>query len=272
MDKEIWKPVVGYEGIYEISSLGRVRGMDRYYTNSMGTKVFVPGQPIAVNIMKRTGYPHVSLNKEGRRKGHFIHRLIAEAFLPNPDNLPCVNHKDENRANSVLSNIEWCSYRYNLMYKDSNKRRGIVKHQHFVENGRIRSVRQYDTDGTFIKEYPEGMYQIKREYGISVKDSLFSNGKTTSHGYVWLYSDIPFDATVMGKGNANQVIKCVIVYSDKGEEIKQYTSINDAARDTGIYREKFRRSKVVDGYHVINGMRFKIVENKSLEKYYNINK
>lgn len=100
----VWKPVVGFEGLYEVSSLGRVR-------NKKGE--------ILKQRIKRTNctcYKSVDLWKDGRYHKKYIHRLLAEAFIPNPDNLPMVNHKDEDGTNNFIDNLEWCTREYNVNY------------------------------------------------------------------------------------------------------------------------------------------------------------
>ena len=98
---EEWKEVNNYEGLYWISNLGHVK-------NSKG-KILKP--TVQVN-----GYYKVNLIKNKISKNHTIHRLVAEAFIPNPDKLPEVNHKDENKLNNSVHNLEWCSHKYNSTY------------------------------------------------------------------------------------------------------------------------------------------------------------
>ena len=100
--KEIWKEITGYEGKYQISNLGKVKSL---VGNS---KILKPEL--------RTGYYSVSLMKNRKRKKHRIHRLVAIAFIPNPDNLPTINHKDENKLNNYVDNLEWCTAKYNSHY------------------------------------------------------------------------------------------------------------------------------------------------------------
>ena len=101
--EEEWRAVVGYEGLYEVSNLGRVKSLFRY-------KQIVKGVPT------NRGYLRVTLCKNKVHKLCSIHRLVATAFIPNPYNYPCVNHKDEERTNNQADNLEWCSYKYNVNY------------------------------------------------------------------------------------------------------------------------------------------------------------
>ena len=132
-EKEIWKPVVGLEDRYMISSLGRVKRLAYEVTDSMGRHTRHSDKIMKVRIGTKTGYPQVNLWVGEKSKPFNIHRLIAEAFIPNPNNYPCVNHIDEDRSNSVLGNLEWCTYEYNSTYGSAReKRRNALKS--FYEN------------------------------------------------------------------------------------------------------------------------------------------
>ena len=114
MEKEVWKCVTGYEGIYEVSNLGRVRSLERIVRKWDGVrtskgKILSP----ATNLH---GYLFVQLYKNGRCEMKTIHRIVATAFIPNTDNLPQINHKDENKKNNRASNLEWCTAKYNNNY------------------------------------------------------------------------------------------------------------------------------------------------------------
>ena len=105
---EIWKEIPGYEGYFEVSNLGNFRSKDRiikYKQN--GTRLY-PGKPLKVELMQ-DGYSRIVLMKEAIRKRYMCHRLVAETFIPNPNNLPYVNHKDGNRSNNYVDNLEWCT-------------------------------------------------------------------------------------------------------------------------------------------------------------------
>ena len=110
---EIWKDIDGFEGLYQVSNLGRVKSLPKYtyskgYPQLRKEKLLKPGY-----TGRKRCYATVCLNDGKRYK---IHRLVAQAFIPNPNNLPIVNHKDENPKNNCVENLEWCDYRYNSLY------------------------------------------------------------------------------------------------------------------------------------------------------------
>lgn len=119
--QEIWKSVVGYEGLYEVSNLGSVRSLPRKGTN-------ITGRVLRYST-DRCGYRQVILAKFGERKCAKVHRLVAQAFLPNENNHPCINHKDENKQNNNVGNLEWCSYYYNNIYNGRAKKAASKKHK-----------------------------------------------------------------------------------------------------------------------------------------------
>ena len=119
---EIWRDIKGYEGIYQISNKGRVKSLN--YRRTGKEKILKPGKT-------KPGYLCISLYKKGEKcKCFSIHRLVAQAFLPNPDNLPIVNHKDENKLNNNVENLEWCNSEYNLNYGNRNERVNIARKKH----------------------------------------------------------------------------------------------------------------------------------------------
>ena len=103
---EKWKHIAGYEGLYLVSNLGRVRNAEKVLKPTLNSK----------------GYERVGLHKNGRLKTVYVHRLVAEAFVPNPEKLPQVNHKDENKRNNHADNLEWCTPLYNNTYGKKNER------------------------------------------------------------------------------------------------------------------------------------------------------
>ena len=123
--KEEWKDIKGYEGLYQISSYGRVYS---FYKKGY----------LELNLNKY-GYLHVGLYREGKRKVYKVHRLVAQTFILNPNNYPEVNHKDENKINNYISNLEWCTHQYNNFYgtkniRQSNKSKGRKLTQKHKDN------------------------------------------------------------------------------------------------------------------------------------------
>ena len=170
MSKEIWKDIPGYEGIYQISNLGRVKSFYNYKRDGN-------------NILKpkiKHGYYQIGLRRNGIRKWHQLHRLIAKAFIPNPNNLPQINHIDENKLNNSIDNLEWCSVSYNNTY--GNRIQKVI-------NKTGKKVIQYDKNMNFIKEYPS-IAEATRQMNLKSIGCICNccRGQTeTSKGYIWRY-------------------------------------------------------------------------------------
>lgn len=115
---EVWKDVLDYEGHYQVSSLGRVKSVERIVLVKSGTRL-IHERILKSEVCKSTGYAYVNLHKDGKLKHCTVHRLVALAFVDNPNNLPMVNHKDENRLNNSADNLEWITNEDNLSYSDA---------------------------------------------------------------------------------------------------------------------------------------------------------
>lgn len=183
--QEIWKDIKGYEGKYQVSNYGRVKSLNYRHTGK--EKLLKP-------TLQPDGYLHVSLCKPLKRFS--IHRLVANAFIPNPENLPCVNHKDENKHNNNVCNLEWCTHKYNNEYGTRLKR--VIETQ--LKNHKLsKKVYQYTLDGELVKEW-ESTRECERNgfnkaHIISCcKGGRFHKNKwinATKHkGYRWSYTKI----------------------------------------------------------------------------------
>lgn len=114
---EQWRPIEGYEGLYEVSNLGKVRSLDRIDCTGRRLK-----GKILIPLMMKNGYLSVFLCKEGKAKHFLIHRLVAQAFILNPEGLKEINHKDEDKTNNLVDNLEYCDRKYNMNYGTRTER------------------------------------------------------------------------------------------------------------------------------------------------------
>lgn len=119
--KEIWKDIPGYEGLYQASSLGRIKSIDRAITYSNRHNHIHKGK-ILIQRECTGGYLYAVLSKEGKVKNCRVHRLVASSFIPNPNNLPQVNHLDKNRKNNSVLNLQWCTGSENQIHSFTNGR------------------------------------------------------------------------------------------------------------------------------------------------------
>lgn len=110
---EEWRPIKGYENLYCVSNKGRVKSLGNGGTFNSSEHLLKPGLS--------AGYFQVGLSKNGNHKNYLVHRLVADTFISNPYNLPMINHKDENKLNNCVSNLEFCTNQYNMAYSYGNK-------------------------------------------------------------------------------------------------------------------------------------------------------
>lgn len=175
--EEFWKDKKDYEGLYQISNWGRVKSLDRWVKSCYGTKQLKKGQVLQI-YNDLNGYSCVRLSKDGKHTNFLVHRLVAEAFIDNPDNLPCVNHKDEDKQNNHYLNLEWCTHKYNVNYGNRNKK---------VAEKLSKPVLQYTLDGQFVKEW-KSIKECGRNGFVSANIYKCCNGKRKKHkGFIWRY-------------------------------------------------------------------------------------
>lgn len=139
---ELWKDIKGYEGIYQVSNLGRVRSLDKktYQKNKFGKFQHVLHKGRILNIQKqRNGYLTIDLHKNGKFERKTIHKLVADTFIPNINNYKYINHKDSNISNNKANNLEWCTQSYNIKYAydHGNKIPPNMKKVNQINNGTI---------------------------------------------------------------------------------------------------------------------------------------
>ena len=177
---EEWRDVKGYEGIYQVSNEGRVKALERYVDNFWGTKQYVRERILKSYPTK--GYLTLSLSKNGVPKKFYVHRLVAEAFITNPNNYPQINHRDENTQNNKVENLEWCDSKYNMNY-------GTIKERCKLNQPKRKKVFQYTLDGDLVK-----IWCSSRECGkdgfIQSGVSACCRGKIKNYkGFIWRYTN-----------------------------------------------------------------------------------
>ena len=161
---EIWKDINGYEGLYQVSNFGNVKSLHKYAGRT--DRILSPGKT-------KRGYLGVYLFKNGKGKSLYVHRLVAQAFIPNPNDLSEVNHIDEDKHNNRVDNLEWCDRQYN------------------VEYSMCISVNQYTLDGVFIRQWKSAGEASKELLIDRRRICSVCNGEPhciTAGGFIWRYA------------------------------------------------------------------------------------
>lgn len=172
---EIWKDITDYEGLYKVSNQGRLKRFYKY-----GKEKIL--KPTKMNC----GYLVAHLYKNGVDEKKLVHRIVAETFLPNPLNLSEVNHKDEDKTNNIVENLEWCDRSYNVNYGDRNRK--VSKRN--INGIKSKITLQYTKSGDFICEWPS-VNEVERKLGYLASNiASCCRGKIKSaYGFIWKYKD-----------------------------------------------------------------------------------
>lgn len=182
---EVWRNIEGFDNRYMVSNLGRVKTKEFTYT--LHGKTQVKPSHILRTIIRKDGYCKVGLGGYGKQKTLNLHRLVALAFIANPDNLPCINHKDENPTNNVVENLEWCTYQYNNNYGSFGKKHSLAYKNHPSFS---KPVIQMTLEGTEIQEFPS-MAEAARQLGgcaVNIKECIeHPEYRNHAYGYKWKF-------------------------------------------------------------------------------------
>lgn len=248
---EIWKDIEGYEGMYQVSNLGRVRALDRVKPNSGGqiTKGHVLPQSDNGH-----GYQFVSLWKFNKGRRFYVHRLVASAFIPNPNNFPIINHKDENKSNNRYENLEWCTQKYNINYGNHMKR---LK-ESYIANGNNRPIDVYDKNGAFLKTF-DCSNEVCKELGVHRRGLyLVCQGVAKSYkGYRFAFHGEPLKP-YKKEGKAAPV--SVLQYDNEGYLSACYDSMREAEKANNLYRGFLRVHNIKHNGNIVkDGYRYIIV-------------
>jgi hypothetical protein len=161
--QEVWENIKGYEKLYQISTLGRVKSLQK-------------NKIMKIRRNKKYNYCDVLLRKNKKNKRFYIHRLVAEIFIYNPKNYPIINHKDEDKTNNRVDNLEWCTYKYNSNYRTINSK------------SKVRKVIQYDANGKFIKKW-NNIKEIQEKLKIYHISEVCNNKRKMAGNYIWKFEN-----------------------------------------------------------------------------------
>lgn len=228
--EEIWKPIKNYEKFYEVSNLGNVKSKRRNII-------------LKYNINNK-GRPYVNLFKNKKAKTRTIHRLVAETFIPNPNNFPEVNHKDENPLNNKVENLEWCDRKYNINYGTRKER--IIKKQ-------IKPVLQYDLKGNFIKKW-NSIKEAQLFYNTNIISQCCKNKKSYNlvKGFQWKYEEDTKEISEV-KQIGIWLKKQINQYDINNNYLKTWESIIEASKSLNIKAQNIssccrNKAKTAGGY------------------------
>ena len=176
-DNENWKDVEGYEGLYQVSNLGNIKSLNYLHTGK------------AKNMKKyfhNSGYLAVDLWKKGKGERRFVHKLVAESFIANPNNYSIVNHIDGNKLNNYASNLEWCTQQHNVQEGFKLGRKGSFLGKFGEKHNRSKEILQLDLYGNIIKKWSCAS-EVQRKLGFgqaNIRNCCVGRCKT-SYGFIW---------------------------------------------------------------------------------------
>lgn len=210
-NEEVWKDIPSYEGLYQVSTFGNVRSLNYHRTGQ--ARILKQGRD-------RDGYCQVTLSNAGRPKSFKIHRLVATAFIPNPLNLPVINHKDENPLNNHVNNLEWCTVKYNRNYGTCTQR---------ISEKLNHPVCQYDREGRLVAEYGSVSEAVEKTGLVNISTVCRGLHRTAGE-YTFSYAgEVPKEYH-----EPKNLPKRVVQYSLDGMRIAVFSTIREAERCTGV--------------------------------------
>lgn len=226
-EQEIWKDVVGYEGLYKVSSFGRVVSLPK--TLITPTTQFL-SKKRELTQSKCKGYLRVGLTKDGKQRHYFVHRLVAEAFF-GVNKKMTINHKDENKTNNHVDNLEYMTRADNVRYGTGVERAAKSRRENPYN---AIAVNQYTIGGKFIKRYRSGMEAMRAIEAKGCSSEIIEccrRKKHTAFGYVWRFDGDTDTSFTIGT-RARRVIQCNI----NGNPIREFTSLEAASKECNVQK------------------------------------
>lgn len=267
--EEIWKDIKGYEGLYQVSNLGRVKSLPRVVNH--GNYVYKRRGRIKLSFNSK-GYDFIKLHKDTHRKVYLVHRLVAEAFIPNPNNFAVVNHKDGVKTNNFVDNLEWCT-------ASDNTKHAI--HTGLLPIEQIRMNGSKSKDVCAIRVLCEDTNQVfpsivdaKKYFRIQSIQTNIHKHERTHNGRGWLFSIVSEEYYQEHKDDIVDIDICEQVHNDirsrignQGKPIqvycveknKMYSSINSAAKENNLDIRAIQFA--ISENRKTKGLTFKIIQN-----------
>ena len=183
MNKEIWKDIPEYEGLYQASNLGRIKSLKReHFIPSLNKKIWITNEKILRQGTGKDGYKYVVLTKNSNRKTYKVHKLVMKTFTNIQNKKRYINHIDGNKQNNVINNLEWCTNSENIKHAYDNKLIDITK--------KYKRVNQYDLNGNFIRQW-NSMKEAGEKLNICSQNiSMCCRGvRKKAYNYIWRYAD-----------------------------------------------------------------------------------
>jgi len=236
LNGEIWKDVVGYEGLYEVSNMGRVKSVKHIVSSTnpkqkwktINERILKPapyGQPLKCGGLRHLG---VALHRNNRQRTEKVHRLVAMAFIPNPNNYPIINHKDENPYNNRADNLEWCDHKYNSNYGGRKAR--------WYKSIPTSPVLQYTLCGELVAQFKSATEAAKSAKVSSslIRDACSGNKCHQVAGYIWRYvNPKPQHIDNLEKLHQYELSTSVVQLTIQGEVVAIHGSFSEAAKSVG---------------------------------------
>lgn len=260
--EEIWKPIKGYEGYYEISNKSRVKSVERQVNHHYGTRIV--NEKILEGYIGKRGYLEITLRKGAIRRRFYIHRLVMEYFVPNPENKPCIDHIDGNKLNNQINNLRWVTYKENTNNPITLKRIRSVTHSAASVKKRIatnkkrgnrsapKTIYQYQKDGKLIARY-DSLSAASRATGIQLNSIWLVVDKLhlTAGDCVWT-SKKRDNAMYHPKPVHNK--RVVVGKHADGSIAGEWPSVTEAAK--GVYASYSSISRSLKSHHPFRGIFF----------------
>lgn len=188
LEGEEWKDVVGFEGMYKVSSIGRIVSLERIVPMGDTVKI-IPKRLLSVSLIPTSEYFLAKLWKENKQYNLYVHKIVAEAFLPNPNNYPCVDHIDTNKLNNNINNLKWCTYSQNSLNPITNaKLKASLKgNKKLIEYHSKPVVGINLLDKTDFRYYDSARSSRKDGFCESKVSAVCRKERKSHKGYVWYF-------------------------------------------------------------------------------------